>query len=162
MSDVNGGSMSRDGFYGLGFAGQMIVWALRKRLQALAGDTDDSCVAHVFRLAALDGLYEALASIADIVACGPSRKIQLHAVSCPCLAPHEIVLLEALAELQGAEPERAYVAMSDFMGLPAARLVWPAMHAIVDELDARALRLVPVELCAAVRLPGKGPRDVVH
>jgi hypothetical protein len=162
MSDASGRSISTASFYELGFAAQMLVWAMRKRLHRLAGAAEDSHVAHVFELADLDGLYEGLASIAEVLACAAAHEVQLHAVSCPCLAPHEVALLDALADLQCEERERAFDTMSAFIGHPAARLVWPSMQAIVDDLDARALRLERGELTATVHPPWSGGRNVVH
>ena len=90
MSDASRRQISSASFYELGFAAQMLVWAMRKRLHRLAGGADDSHVARVFELADLDALYEGLAAIAEALACTAEHKIQLHAVSCPCLAPHEV------------------------------------------------------------------------
>jgi hypothetical protein len=129
------------GFYQLEFAAQMIVWATRKRLHMFASGTNDAHVAEVFELAKLDGLYAALMTIMDVLACGASNKIQLHGVACPCLPPHEVALVNGLAHLQAGQTDLAYRCIAGFMGAPAARLVWPAMGAIVNDLDARALRL---------------------
>ena len=112
----------------------MIVWAMRKRLHWLAGGPEDS---HVVRVDApgsstLSGLRSyppALTSIIDVLAGGPSSKIHLHAVSCPCLAPHEISLINALAHLQSEESSKS-LSQSLHRRLhwaPVARLVWPAI-----------------------------------
>ena len=162
MSDASRRSISSVSFYELGFAAQMLVWAMRKRLHRLAGGAEDSHVARVFELADFDALYEGLTAIAEALACTAEHKIQLHAVSCPCLAPHEVVVLDALAHLQRGERERAFDTLSALTGRSVARFVWPAMHAIVDDLDARALRLERAEPAATVHLPRSGARTVVH
>ena len=128
-------------FYTLAFPAQMIVWATRKRLHLRARGADDSNVAHAFHLAGLDELYAALMSIVDVLTCGVSRRIQLHGVACPCLDTHEVSLLNALAYLQRAQKLRAQACMAKFLGTPAVRLVLPAMHSVVRELDALALQL---------------------
>lgn len=128
-------------FYRLSFASQMIVWAVRRRLHLLGHGEDDGNVSTAFQLAGLDELYTALMSIVDVLLIGTVRKIQLHAVSCPCLAPHEIVLLDALASLQREQDEQARRRMGDLTCEPAVRLVFPAMRVIVRELDAQGLRL---------------------
>jgi hypothetical protein len=141
-------------FYELGFAAQMIVWAMRKRLHMLAGGADDSHVARAFELANLEDLYERLMAVANVLACGQWRKIQLHAVACPRLAPHEIGILDTLAHLQSSEHGVAYETVSSFMGRPAARLVWPEMLAIATDLAECALR---VEVCAPGYAFSNGP-----
>jgi hypothetical protein len=159
MSGATHRAAAKTGFYELGFAAQMIVWATRKRLHMLAGGADDSHVARAFELANLEDLYDELMSVADVLACGQGRKIQLHAVSCPCLAPHEVAMIDTLAHLQGAQHAVAYATVSSFMGRPAARLVWPAMLAIAGDLAECALR---VELCAPGSAVANWPRHALH
>jgi hypothetical protein len=132
-------------FYRLGFASQMIVWAARKRLHLLLRGESDANVAEVFALAGLDNLHQALMSILDLLLCGASNRVQVHAVACPCLSPHEISLLNALAHLQGGRPEDAARCMNQLFCETAARLVQPALFAIVESLDARDLLLTSID-----------------
>ena len=69
------GRISSVSFYQLGFAAQMLVWAMRKRLHRLAGGAEDSHVARVFELADFDALYEGLTAIAEALACTAAREI---------------------------------------------------------------------------------------
>ena len=138
-------------FYELEFAGQLIVWATRKRLHLFASGTDDENAREAFRLGKLDELYAALMSIVDVLGCGAPNKIQLHAVACPCLAPHEIGLLDALAHLQAERSDLAYRRLAESVGSVAVRLVWPAMCSIVNELDERELRLWPIHAAPATQ-----------
>jgi hypothetical protein len=150
-------------FYELSFASQMIVWAMRKRLHALAGGPDDSHVADVFRLADLDELYAALTSIVDVLVCGPSNRLQLHGVSCPCLASHEISVINTLARLQSDEEGLAYHCLVSFIGAPLARLVWPAIRAIAEDLAARALSVTRIKICPeSARTRDPRMHHVVH
>lgn len=139
-----------EGFYGLSLAAQMIVWAVRKRLHLLSHGTDDSAVSRAFRTAGLTGLHGALMSIVDVLLCGASSRVQLHAVSCPCLAPHETSLLSALTHLQKDEHAAARWHMHDLMGPTAARLMLPCMHQIVRDLEAQGMHLDPAETSGAV------------
>ncbi len=131
-------------FYELGFAGQMLVWAARKRLHSFATGADDSNAIEAFRAGNLEELHSALMSVIDVLACGASKQLQLHAVSCPCLSPHEVTLLDALAHLQEEREELAYTRITALLGSVVARVVWPALCAIVNELDARELRIWPI------------------
>jgi hypothetical protein len=150
MSDETyGGAAAGQSFYRLGFASQLIVWATRKRLHLLASGDDDSKVAQAFRLARLESAHGALMSIVDVLTCGASNRILLHAVACPCLSPHEVGLLNALAHLQSGRAGAAAHRLERIMGAAAARLVLPALLAIVAELDSRGLRVAPI---------GDGPR----
>ena len=145
------------GFYDLSPASQMIVWAVRKRLHLLSHGADDSEVAGAFRSAGLDELHAALMSIVDVLLCGVSNRIQIHAVSCPCLAPHETSLLSALAHLQDDDHGEAQRQIAELMCAAAVRLVMPCMRAIIRDLDARGMRLGSVEssnLSVASRFSG--------
>jgi hypothetical protein len=140
-------SVSSPGFYELGFAAQIIVWAMRKRLHLYAFGTDDRRVVEALRLARLDSLYANLQAIVDVLSCSASSKIELHGVACGCLATHEVAVLDALASLLGAT---------------GARVVWAAMTAIVHVLDARALRVEPIAASAAPPKRRMQDRRMLH
>lgn len=131
-------------FYELGFAGQMIVWATRKRLHSIASGASEENAREAFRRGRLDALYAGLMSVVDVLSCGASRNVQLHAVGCPCLAPHEVGILDALAHLQAERSGLAYLRIVETFGTVVARLVWQPMCAIVNELNERELLLVPI------------------
>lgn len=150
------------GFYGLGLAAQMIVWAVRKRLHLYAFGADDTRVAEALRLAKLEALYSGLMSIVDVLSCGASSKIELHGVACGCLAPHEIDLLNALARLQAGDKALAYRHICGLLGPVGARLVWAAMTAIVGDLDAQLLRLKPVSALAVATADPDRAHQVLH
>jgi hypothetical protein len=103
-------------FQRLSFASQMIVWATRKRLHLLA----------------------------HVLLCGSSRRIQLHAVSCPCLSPHEVSLLNALRLRQCGRIDDSRAALGELFCRAALGLVEPAVESMVAELDARGLRLTTI------------------
>lgn len=132
-------------FHRLEFAGQLIVWAVRKRLHLLRSGADDSDVARAFHLGGLDALHTSLMTVIDVLVCGSPKIIQLHEVSCPCLAPYEVALLNAFAHLQEGRADEAKVCMVELLCRPALGLVMPAMDAIVRELAAHELKVLPVE-----------------
>src|SRR5262245_34692846 len=128
-------------FYRLGFASQMIVWAARKRMHLLASGESETNVIEVFGLAGLEGLHASLMGIVDVLLCGRASRIRLHRVACPSLSPHEISLLNALAYLQLERRTDAERCLRELFCAAAARLVQPALDAIVKALDDRNLRL---------------------
>jgi hypothetical protein len=132
-------------FYRLGFASQMIVWAVRKRLHLLARGDSERNVTDVFARAGFTELHSVLMSIVDLLLSGPSNRLQLHAVACPCLSPHEISLLNALAYRQRQRDADARRSLGELFCPGAARLVEPAVAAIVAELDERRLQLTSIE-----------------
>jgi hypothetical protein len=145
-------------FYELSFAGQLIVWATRKRLHSYASGAGDENTRKAFCVGKLDDLYAALMSIVDVLACAASRGVRLHAVSCPCLGPHEVSILDALAHLQADRSALAYRRIADTFGTVVARLIWPSMSVIASELDQRELRLVPIH-AAPLPSPWEEPAD---
>jgi hypothetical protein len=142
----NGGGISHGptSFERLGFAAQMIVWAVRKRLHLLRNGSDDSDAARAFEIGGLDRLHASLMTVIDVLLCGSSSLLELHSVSCPCLAPHEVALLNAVAHLQHGRRDEANASLRALFCRPAIGLVLPAMLAIVRELEARDLRVLPV------------------
>src|SRR5262249_23671387 len=122
-------------FYSLGFASQMIVWAMRKRLHSLLRRQTETDVAEGFALVGFEDLHAALMSVVDRLLCGASTRIQLHAVACPCLSPHEVGLLNALAYLQRGRQAETAQCVRKLCCATAARFVQPALQAIVDDLD---------------------------
>lgn len=146
----------------LGFAGQMIVWATRKRLHSVVSGTGDDNAREAFRRGRLDALYVALMSIADVLSCGASRSVQLHAVSCPRLAPHEVGMLDALAHLQAERKGLAYRRIVEVFGVVVARFVWQSMCVVVSELDEHDLLLAPIEGRAASSEWRPRPNVTVH
>src|SRR5262245_24802367 len=123
-------------FYALGFASQMIVWATRKRLHLLARGASEANVLDVFGRAGLDDLHDALMSILDVLLCGASSRVQLHAVACAGLAAHEIDLLNALAYRQRHDLPQSARHLNRLLSATGARLAEPAVAAVVNELDA--------------------------
>lgn len=128
-------------FYSLGFASQMIVWATRKRLHLLARGASEDNVLEVFGRAGLDDLHAALMVILDVLLCGASNRVQLHAVACAGLAAHEVDLLNALAYRQQHDLPRSERYLQRLLSATGARLAEPAVAAVVNELDAFGLRL---------------------
>ncbi len=153
---------ARDGFHELGFAGQMIVWATRKRLHVLRDGGCDADVLRVFRLGGLQDLHAALMRVIDILICGGLHRIELHGVSCPCLAPHEIALLDAFTNLQHGRDEQASGCLSQLLCRPAIAMVLPAMRAIVCVLDAGGLRIEPADGRASTPRGALGPSPTIH
>lgn len=149
-------------FYELGFAAQMIVWATRKRLHLAASGAGDENAREAFRVGKLDTLYAALMSIVDVLSCGASRSIQLHAVSCPHLAPHEVGMLDALAHLQAGRKGLAYQRIVEVFGTVVARFVWQSMCAVVNELNERDLLLEPINVRAPSTAWEQRPNATVH
>lgn len=143
-------------FYALPFASQMVVWAARKRINALCGldaGTDDD-VLRVFHMASLGELYTALLAIVDIlVGAGVQTRFALHAVSCPCLAPHEAYLLNALAHLQAGSREDAALCLCEVLPPAGARLAMQHVQKVADDMSARALRFVFVDLSSVAARP---------
>jgi hypothetical protein len=142
-------------FYELGFASQLIVWALRRHLHLVRSGRGDADVARAFYLGGLRDLHLHLQSVVEVLLCGSRAGIQLHAVGCPCLAPHEIVLLNAMTHLQGGCDDEARAGLVGLLCGPAAGLVLPTIRAIVRELDAHGLcvespRLARGEVAGAV------------
>ena len=132
-------------FQRLSFASQMIVWATRKRLHLLAQGDSELPVTEAFAKGGLTELHTALMSIVDVLLCGSSRRIQLHAVSCPCLSPHEISLLNALGFRQLGRIDDSRAALGELFCRAAIGIVEPAVEFLVAELDARRLRLTTIE-----------------
>jgi hypothetical protein len=132
-------------FHRLSFASQMIVWATRKRLHLLANGDSEVHVTEAFAKGGLTELHTALMSIVDVLLCGSSRRIQLHAVSCPCLSPHEVSLLNALSLRQLGRIDDSRAALGELFCRAALGLVEPAVESMVAELDARGLRLTTIE-----------------
>lgn len=132
-------------FYELGFASQLIVWATRKRLHLLASGASEANVIEACGIGRFDALHAALMHIIDVLLCGASNRIQLHAVACPCLSPHEVSLLNALGYLQRRDQIESQRCLRSLFGDAAIRLVQPALRAIVNELDERGLQLTLVE-----------------
>jgi hypothetical protein len=158
-------------FYALPFASQMIVWALRKRMLALFGGnagTDD--VLPVFHMANWGELYAALLAVADVLARADlCRKLQLHAIGCPCLAPHEAHVLNALVHLQRGLPEESVLCLVETLVPDGVRQALPHLRTIAQDLVRQNLRLVfvdlppgePIELAATAPSPSpEGPRHV--
>lgn len=136
-------------FYALPFASQMIVWATRRRLAALRGDRPDHDVLHVFHMADWGALYtHLLALVETLVAAGPPDRIALHAVSCPCIAPHEARLLNALTHAQNGRRNDARACLRELMAPTAVRLMMPHISAIADGLGSQNLRFVHVAVSA--------------
>lgn len=146
----------------LGFAGQMIVWATRKRLHLLASGIGDENAREAFRLGKLDALYDALVSIVDVLSCGASGSVQLHGVSCPRLAPHEVGILDALAHLQAERPGLAYQRIVQVFGSVVARFVRQSMCAVVNELNERELLLAPIGAASTLPVWERRPHATVH
>jgi hypothetical protein len=141
---MNTGHDGEPDFDRLGFASQMIVWATRKRLHLLAsGDSEDNVI-EALGIAGFDELHACLMQILDVLLCGASNRIRLHAVACPWLSPHEVDLLNALAYLQRRDQAASQHCLRELCGPVAAPLVQPAVQAIVDDLDVRGLRLTLV------------------
>lgn len=132
-------------FYRLGFASQMIIWAMRKRLHLLAQGDSERNVTEVFAKAGFGNVHATLMSVLDVMLCGAPTRVQVHAVACPCLSPHEISLLNALAYRQRNRDEQARQSLSQLFCAAAVRLVEPAVAAIVEEFDARRLQLTSIE-----------------
>jgi hypothetical protein len=139
-------------FFQLGFASQMIVWAARKRLHLLSRGTSEACVIEVFGIAGFDALHASLMHVLDVLLCGASNRIQLHAVACPCLSPHEVSLLNALAFLQRQQTAESQRRLRALLGDAAMRLAQPALCAIVNELDERGLELTLIQETPPVRV----------
>jgi hypothetical protein len=146
----------------LGFAGQMIVWATRKRLHVAASGVADENVREAFRLGNLERLYAALTAIADVLSCGAARSLQLHAVSCPRLAPHELGILDAIAHLQNDRKGLAYQRVVEVFGAVVARFIWQSMCAIVKELDERRLSVAPIDGAPSFAIPGQRTNVTIH
>lgn len=136
-------------FYRLGFASQLIVWATRRRLHLRSGGNGESKAPHAFKLARLERAHGALMSVVDVLTGGASNRIQLHGLGCPCLAPHEVGLLNALAHLQQGRVAEGHRCLEQVLGDVAARLALPAVDVIAGELAARNLQIAPI---------GNGPR----
>jgi hypothetical protein len=143
-------------FYRLGFASQLVVWAMRKRLHLLSQGESERNVTEIFARAGLAELHAGLMSIVDVLLCGPSMRIQQHAVACPYLAPHEVSLLNALAYRQLERIEDSRASLGELFGHTGLRLVEPAVASIVAELDARRLRLTVIEGPAVASRGGAG------
>jgi hypothetical protein len=135
-------------FYALPFASQMIVWAVRKRLHVLSGaDCAMDDVLHVFHLASWGELYGALLAVADVLASAAARvRLQMHAVGCPCLARHEVHLLNALAYLQSARLDEAVLCLVECLPPSDVRLTLPHLQLIADALRKQAMSFAYVVL----------------
>jgi hypothetical protein len=135
-------------FYALPFAGQMIVWATRKRLNAICKEvhTNDDEVLQVFHMANWGGLYAALLAIIDLMVAAATRNLAVHSLGCPCLAPHEAYLLNALAHMQAQRADEAVLCLCEFIPPSAARLALPHLEAVTEALSLQDLRLGLVDL----------------
>src|SRR5690606_27432598 len=100
-----------------------------------------------------------------VAACLPG-KLVLHAVSCPCLAPHEAQLLNALKHLQVDRRDEALLCLCELMAPAGVRLVLPHVRAIADVLGAHGLRFVYVDMsttgATASMAPTKGDARALH
>ena len=141
---VNTAFIDEPNFYRLGFASQIMVWAMRKRLHHLAHGASEANVLEAFRVAGLDDIHAALMSIVNLLLCRPSHRVQLHNVACAGLSPHEISLLNALAYRQRGDFVESERHMRQLFCVTAARLLQPAVVAIVNGLDAGGLCLTAV------------------
>ena len=131
-------------FHSLEFAAQLVVWAMRKRLHLLRNGHDDSDVARAFALGRLDAVHAALMSLIDVLVCGSPKVIELHEVACPCLAPYEVALLNAIASLQNGRDAQAKNCIATLLCRPALDLVFPGVQVMVRELAARGLTIRPI------------------
>lgn len=129
------------GFYSLSFGAQLLVWATRKRLHLLRHGDDESDVLTAFHKAGLDGARAGLISVVDVLLCGASNAMQLHAVSCPCLAPHEIALVDAIAHLQRDKSAAARQSLEPLLCAAAVRLVMPCLGAVAQALAANGMQV---------------------
>lgn len=156
-AQARGGSGVRDAnFYALPFVSQMVVWAMRKRINAMFREDAraDDDVLRVFHMADWGELYAALLTIVDVlVGAGVHKRFPLHAVSCPCLAPHEAYLLNALAHLQNGCRDEAALCLCEIVAPAGARLAMPHLQAILGDVGARNLSFVFVDLSAVAPRP---------
>lgn len=135
-------------FYALPFSSQMIVWAVRKRLDVLRGrvvDQDD--ILKVFHLADWGVLYEPLLDSIDIfMRYRRDQDIDLHAEHCPCLARHEAYLVNSLAHLQCENREEALLCLCELLTPTGARLALIQLRVIADSFRAQNLRSALLDL----------------
>jgi hypothetical protein len=142
-------------FYALPFAPQMIVWAMRKHLTALAsGARGADDVLAVFHLADWGELHASVVGPTDVLASmTPLATLELHAVACPCLAPHEAYLLNALAHVQSGRRDEAILCLCEILAPAGARLALPHVETIAHNGRDQRLRFVYVNLSTLPRRP---------
>jgi hypothetical protein len=134
-------------FYALPFASQMMVWAMRKRLNAIRiGDRGADDVLHVFHMADWGALYESLLALVDIlVGTLGHDALVLHAPRCPALAGHEVHILNAVAYVQDGRTEEATRCLTQLIPPTALRLAIPHLRTIAEQVRAQCLKFVYVD-----------------
>lgn len=157
-------AQSERGFYALSFGAQLIVWAVRRRLEMLNGGEDDAIVVEAFERAGLDGVYVAVTALVDVLLCGSSRALTMHATACPCLGRHEIALVETLQCLQDGRSSRAAEALGPLLCPAAQRLVMPCLQGIAATFKANgmAVRTGATPAVAPDALPPRAPTATLH
>jgi hypothetical protein len=147
---ARGTKLKEPNFYALPFACQMIVWAIRKRLDVLRGrQIDRDEVLKVFHLANWSAFYGALLDAVDVlVHYRRDQDLVLHAQHCPCLAPYEAYLINALAHLQNGEGEAALLSLCEIVTPTGARLTVTELRVIASGLQEQNLECAYIDLSA--------------
>lgn len=115
----------------LSFAGQLVVWALRR--YADARDSWDT-VEREFRAPLGPGagarLADNLFGACRLIACAASRRVMLGPMTCGHVWPDEQRLVRAIAAAQRAEPAATLAEVAGFLPPAAARMVAEHLHEV--------------------------------